>query len=55
LRLVGCVLFWDLEFSWGKLLGCSVDLHHFVGYLISGCEFYSLCVAVEGNLYVPLQ
>jgi hypothetical protein len=29
LRLFGCVrLLWDLEFGWGKLLRCSIDLHH---------------------------
>jgi hypothetical protein len=56
LRLVGCIsLFWNLEFYWGKLLGRRVDLHHRVGYLISGSKFYSLCVAVERYLQIPLQ
>jgi hypothetical protein len=56
LRLVGCVcLLWDLEFGWDKLLRCSIDLHHCVGYLIGGCEFHSFCVAVAENLQVPLQ
>jgi hypothetical protein len=36
------------------LLGCSKDLHHCVEYLIGGCEFHSLYVAVEGYLQVPL-
>jgi hypothetical protein len=56
LRLVGCVrLLWDLEFCWGKILGCNIDLHHCIGYLIGGCEFHSFCVLVEGYLQVPLQ
>jgi hypothetical protein len=55
LRLVGCVrLLWDLEFGWGKLLGCSIDFHHCIGYLISVYEFHSFCVAVERYLQVPL-
>jgi hypothetical protein len=37
-------------FTWGKLLRCSVDFHHCVGYLICGCEFHSFCVVVEGYL-----
>jgi hypothetical protein len=55
LRLVGYVgLFWDLEFGWSELLGCSKDLHHCVGYLIGRCEFHGFGVAVEGYLQVPL-
>jgi hypothetical protein len=56
LRLGGYVrLLWDLEFGWGKLLGCSIDLHHCIEDLFGGCEFHSFCVAVEGYLQVPLQ
>jgi hypothetical protein len=50
LRLVGCVrLLQDIEFSWGKLLGCSIDFNHCVGYLIGSCEFHSYRAYTPGT------